>query len=452
MVERLSSCGKTGSSRRSFLQTAGKLAASSALLAGRIPAVHAGEDNTIQLALVGCGGRGTGAVADAFSTTGGPVKLVAMADLFADRLNASYGALSRQFADRVDVPPERRFVGFQAYRQAMDCLRPGDVVILATHAVFRPSHFEYAIQKGLHVFMEKSFAVDAPATRRFAKLAELSEQKNLKVGVGLMWRHSKARQEVIRRIHEGAIGDITMLRIYRMHGPVHVGKRPPQMSPIEFQIRRANCFAWVSGGVFVDYHIHNIDVACWVKGAWPVEVHGLGGRCWPEAGSQFDNYALEYTFADGTKLFVYSRYVANCYSTYSDYAHGTKGSAVIMTSLAAPEPRIYKSHRMVPEELVWKYPEPDCNPYHAEWQILLDAIRNDRPHNEARRAADANMAALMGRMATHSGQLVTWEEAWNSNFQFISDVDALSFDSPPPVPEGPEGEYEPPRPGLTREY
>jgi predicted dehydrogenase len=438
--------------RRGFLQTTGRLAVTSAAFGATLPAVHAAEDNTIQLALIGCGGRGTGAVADAFSTQGGPVKLVAMADLFADRLNASYGVLSRNYADRVDVPPERRFVGFDAYKHAMDCLRPGDVAILATHAVFRPSHFEYAIQKGLNVFMEKSFAVDAPASRRFRKLAELSEQKNLKVGVGLMWRHSKARQEVIQRIQEGAIGDITMLRIYRMHGPVHVGTRPPQMNPIEFQIRRANCFAWVSGGVFVDYHIHNIDVACWVKGAWPVEVHGLGGRCWPEAGSQFDNYALEYTFADGTKLFVYSRYVANCYSTYSDYAHGTKGSAVIMTSLAEPEPKIYKSHRMVPENLLWKFEGRDPNPYHAEWQILLDAIRNDRPHNEARRAADANMAALMGRMATHTGQLVTWEEAWNSEFQFVADVDQLSFDSPPPVAEGPEGTYEPPRPGLTKEY
>lgn len=444
--------GTVRSSRRQFLGKMGRLTLTSAVAGAALPAVHAAEDNTIQLALIGCGGRGTGAVADAFSTTGGPVKLVAMADLFADRLNASYGALSRNYPDRVDVPPERRFVGFDAYKHAIDCLRPGDVAILTTHAVFRPSHFKYAVDKGVNVFMEKSFAVDAPATRRFVQIAEESEKKNLKVAVGLMWRHSKARQEVIKRIHDGAIGDLTMLRIYRMHGPVHVRRRPEGMNPIEFQIRAANCFAWVSGGVFVDYHIHNIDIACWTKGAWPVEVHGLGGRCWPEAGSQFDNYALEYTFADGTKLFVYSRYVPNCYSTYSDYAHGTKGSAVIMTSLAAPEPRIYKSHRMVPEELVWKYPEPDCNPYHEEWQILLDAIRNDRPHNEARRAADANMAALMGRMAVHSGQLVTWEEAWQSNFQFVENVDALSFDSPPPVPEGPEGQYEPPRPGLTKEY
>lgn len=439
-------------SRRQFLKSAGMLAAASPVLNGVLPAVHAHHDSTLQLALVGCGGRGTGAVADAFATAGGPVKLVAMADLFADRLNASHGNLSRNYPELVDVPPERRFVGFDAYKHAMDCLRPGDVVILATHAVFRPSHFAYAVEKGLHVFMEKSFAVDAPSTRRFLQIAKEADKKNLKVGVGLMWRHSKARQEVIRRIHDGQIGDLTMLRIYRMHGPVHVPRRPPGMSPVEFQIRAANCFAWVSGGVFVDYHIHNIDIACWAKGAWPVEVHGLGGRCWPEAGSQFDNYALEYTFADGTKLFVYSRYVPNCYSTYSDYAHGTKGSAVIMTSLAAPDPRIYKSHRMVPEELVWRYPEPDCNPYHAEWQVLFDAIRNDRPHNEAIRAADANMAALMGRMATHSGQLVTWEEAWQSDFQFVADVDALSFDSEPPVPEGPEGDYQPPRPGLTKEY
>ncbi len=437
-------------SRRRFLRTSGGLAAASAL--SRAFPCHAGESSAIRLALVGCGGRGTGAVADAFSTTGGPVELYAMADIFEGRLATSFKQLSSAFPEKVKAPPERRFVGFDAYKKAIDCLRPGDVAILATHAAFRPSHFEYAVRKGVHVFMEKSFAVDAPATRRLLKAAELSEQKNLKVGVGFMWRHSKAREEAVKRIHDGAIGHVHTLRIYRVHGPVHCPPRPKDANPIAFQIQHASSFSWVSSGFFVDWHCHNVDIACWVKDAWPIAAQGFGGRCYREAGSQFDHYAVEYTFADGAKLFAFSRHMNGCWETYADYAHGSKGSAVLMESLAEPRPRIYSSQEMTPEKLVWRYPDPDINPYRAEWQLLLDAIREDRPHNEARRAAYANFAALMGRMATHTGQWITWDAAVNSNFQFVADIDALNFDSPSPIPENPDGTYPPPEPGITKEF
>jgi len=441
----------TAKSRREFLKLSGSIAAASALAGVAIPRCHAAESSTIKLAIVGCGGRGTGAVADAFSTTGGPVKLVAMADLFDNRLQASFKNLSAAFPDKMDVPPERRFVGFDAYKKAIDCLQPGDVALLTTHAVFRPMHFEYAVAKGVNVFMEKSFAVDAPATRRLMKAAEESEKKNLKVGVGFMWRHSKARQEVIKRIHDGAIGELHTLRIYRVHGPAHCPRKPPNVSDLEFQLRHQFSFNWTCGGFFIDWHCHNIDVACWTKGAWPVSAQGMGGRCYPEAGNLFDHYAVEYTFADGTKLFAFSRHMTGCWETYSDYAHGTKGSAVIMTNLSTPNPRIYKGHRMVDEDLVWKYPQPDCNPYHQEWQVLLDAIRQDKPHNEAKRAAEANLTALMGRMAVHTGQFVTWEQAMNSNFQFVKDIDHMTFDSPAPIQAGPDGIYPCPQPGQTKE-
>lgn len=437
-------------SRREFLVTAGAVLGTTLTLASRAAGVHVAEDNTIRLALIGCGGRGTGAVADAFSTTGGPVKLYAMADLFQDRLNASYQNLKTKYADRVDVPPERQFVGFDAFRHAIDCLRPGDVAILATHAVFRPMHFEYAVKKGVNVFMEKSFAVDAPATRRLMKAAEESEAKNLKVGVGFMWRHSRARQEAIKRIHDGAIGDVHTLRIYRVHGPVYTPNKPPEANEIEFQIRHAVCFNWVSGGFFVDWHCHNVDIACWAKGSWPVEAQAMGGRCYVDAGNLFDHYCVEYTFADGAKLFAFSRHMANCWSTYADYVHGSKGSAVLMTSLADPQPKLYKSQKMTADQVIWEFPAPDPNPYHAEWQVLLDAIRQDQPHNEARRAAEANMAALMGRMAAHTGQYVTWEQAWNSNFQYVADIDSLTFESEPPIRADKDGRYEPPLPGTTQ--
>lgn len=439
-------------SRREFLKTSGGIAATSALAGVAIPPCHAAGSSTIKLALVGCGGRGSGAVVNAFATTGGPVKLHAMADVFQDRLDSSLKNLTKKLGeDKVDVPEERRFIGFDAYKKAIDSLDPGDVVLLTTHAAFRPMHFEYAVSKGINVFAEKSFGVDSPAVRRWMKAAEASEKKNLKVGVGFMWRHCKARQEVIGRIHAGEIGDVHTVRIYRVHGPVRCPRRAPDQNEIEFQIRRATCFTWVSSGFFVDWHCHNVDVACWTKDAWPVSAQGMGGRCFPEAGSQFDHYTVDYTFPDGSKLFSFSRHMKDCWGTYSDFAHGSKGSAQIMKSLRRPEPRIYRGQNMAPEEVVWEYGEDAPNPYVEEWQVLLDAIRNDTPHNEARRAGEAEFAALMGRAAVHTGQLVTLEQVKNSDFQFVENIDDMSFDTPAPIKEGPDGLYEPPQPGITVE-
>lgn len=428
------------------------MGAGSVLAARMVSRLYAAQDSTIRLALVGCGGRGTGAVADAFATTGGPVKLYAVADLFEPRVQNSLKNLKERAADKVDVPPERQFIGFDAYRKAIDCLRPGDVVLLTTHAAFRPMHFEYAISKGVNVFAEKSFATDGPAARRWLKAAELSEKKNLKVGVGFMWRHSQARQETIQRIHEGAIGDMHTLRIYRVHGPVQCPPLPPGANELVFQLQNPNSFTWVSSGFFIDWHCHNIDVACWTKGAWPVAAQGMGGRCYEQAGSQFDHYTVEYTFADGTKLFAFSRHMNGCWETYADYAHGSKGSAVLMATLGEPRPKIYRGPSMTPENVVWEFRGSDPNPYVAEWQLLLDAIRQDKPHNEARRAGEAEIAALMGRMATHSGQYVTWDQALNSDFQFVADIDHMTFDTPAPIHAGPNGLYAPPQPGITREY
>jgi len=438
-------------SRRRFLAQTARVAAGSVLAGVALPRIYAAGNNTIRLALVGCGGRGTGAVADAFSAKGGPVKLHAMADLFENRLTRSLNNLNRNFQAKLDVPPERQFTGFDAYKKAIDSLAPGDVVLLTTHAAFRPLHFEYAVAKGINVFAEKSFATDSPAVRRWLKTAEVSEKKNLKVGVGFMWRHSEARKETIRRIHEGAIGDVHTLRIYRVHGPVHCPPRPKDANELTFQLQHPNSFNWVSSGFFIDWHCHNIDVACWTKGAWPVSAQGMGGRCYEKAGNQFDHYTVEYTFADGTKLFAFSRHMSGCWNTYSDYAHGSKGSAVIMAALGQPKPKIYKSHNMVPENLVWQYGRNDPNPYHTEWQILLDAIRQNKPHNEARRAGEAEVAALMGRMATHTGQYLTWDQTLNCKFQFVKDIDKMTFDTPAPITDAPDGIYQAPQPGITKE-
>ena len=440
--------------RREFLRVAGQTVAVSALAGLSVPYCHAAEDGTIRVALVGCGGRGTGAIGDALSTTGGPIKLFAMADLFPDRLQSSLKSLQEQFPDRVDVAPERQFIGFDAYRQAIDCLGPQDVVVLTTHAAFRPMHFQYAAEKGVNVFAEKSFATDGPAVRRWLQAAEVSEQKNLKVGVGFMWRHSEAREQVISRIHDGAIGDVHTLRIYRVHGPVICPPRPadrPDMNELMFQLRYPNSFTWVSAGFFIDWHCHNVDVACWAKGAWPVKAQGMGGRCYEHAGSQFDHYTVEYTFADGAKLFSFSRHMSGCWETYADYAHGSKGSAVLMDNLAQPRSCIYASQRIEGDAPVWEYGKDDPNPYRVEWQLLVDAIRQDKPHNEARRAGEADVAALMGRIATHTGQEVSWDDVVKSEFQFVNDIDSMTFDTPAPIHVEPGEIYPAPMPGITEE-
>jgi len=437
-------------SRRAFLILSGHVT-TAALLAQMGPRLYASEHNTIRLALVGCGGRGTGAVADAFAARGGPVKLVAMADLFEPRLKSSLENLKKIAAEKVDVPPERQFIGFEAYRKAIDCLAPGDVVLLTTHAAFRPMMFEYAVSKGINVFAEKSFATDAPNVRRWLKAAELSEKKGLKVGVGFMWRHSQARQEAIQRIHNGAIGDVHTLRIYRVHGPVQCPPLPAGANEIAFQLQQPNSFTWVSSGFFIDWHCHNVDVACWAKGAWPVSAQGFGGRCYQEAGSQFDHYTVEYTFADGAKLFAFSRHMNGCWNTYADYAHGSKGSAVLMETLGQPRSKIYRTQDMSKDNLIWQFKGDDPNPYRVEWQLLLDAIRQDKPHNEARRAGEAEVAAIMGRAATHTGQMVTWDQVMASDFQFVKDIDRLTFASEPPIHAGPDGLYAAPQPGITKE-
>src|SRR5512135_2413969 len=224
-------------SRREFLARGSAVAATSALAGVTIPWVHAAEDNTICLALIGCGGRGSGAVADAFDSPQGPVKLAVMADLFQNRLDKAHQVLSEKFAERVDVPPDRRFVGFDAYRKAIDCLRPGDVAMLTNYSGFRPAQLEYAVEKGVNVFMEKSFAPDAPGLRRIIKAGEAAEKKNLKIAAGLQCRHSRNRQELIKRIRDGELGQLQLLRAYRMQPVGELGRRPADEKELFWQIR-----------------------------------------------------------------------------------------------------------------------------------------------------------------------------------------------------------------------
>jgi predicted dehydrogenase len=449
---------KTDTTRREFIKTAGQVAAASALAGTAVPYVHAGEDNTIRIALVGCGGRGTGAAANALSTQNGPIRLVAMADVFENRLGQSHDNIENEFSSKMDVSPDRKFIGFDAYKKAMDCLKPGDIVLLTTPPAFRWVHFGYAIEKGLNVFMEKPVTVDGPTTRKMFDLADESVKRNLKVGVGLMCRHCSARRELHDRIKADQIGDLVTLKAYRqVSGGGLVRPKPDDISELMYQIRRFHGFLWASGGSFMDFLIHNIDECCWMKDAWPVKAQGSGARCYREdkLDQNFDNYAIEYTFGDGTNLFVYARTMPGCRQEFASYAHGSKGMAVISTSAHTPaKSRIYSGHSIVKGDLAWAYPQPEKNPYQLEWDHLIDAIRRDLPYNEARRGAEASLVTSMGRMAVHTGQLVTWDDILGCKHEFAPSVDRLTADSPAPLQVASAGHYPYPLPGILvdREY
>jgi predicted dehydrogenase len=469
-VESVEDTGMNHTTRREFLKTSGKAAVGAALVSAVARPGYTAEDNTIRVALVGCGGRGTGAVANALATRSGPIKLAAMADLFEERLERSYSALASAAtrvqgsadswiqgfeAAQVEAPPERRFLGFDAYQKAMDCLRPGDVVILATPVAFRWVHFTYAIAKGLNVFMEKPISVDGPTTRRMIQLAEDAAKKNLKVGVGLMCRHCKARWELYDRIKQGQIGDITTLRSYRLIGPAgFTGPMPGQMSELTYQIQRYLGFLWASGGVFHDFVAHNVDECCWMKDAWPVRADGMGSRCYrgDAVDQNFDHYSIEYTFADGCKLFLNSRYMPGCREEFASYADGTKGSAVISTFMHTPAKcRIFKGHTITRADMTWAFPQPEPNPYQLEWDHLVEAIRQDKPFNEVKRGAEAALVVVMGRKAVHTGQTVAFDEMLNDGHEFAPGVDKFTSESHAPVQAGPDGIYPVPQPGRLKD-
>jgi predicted dehydrogenase len=446
-------------SRREFLQTTGGVAAAAA-----VPFAYPQGSDLIQVALVGCGSRGTSAARNAMATKSGPISLVAMADAFEDRLKQSAANLGKAIGAQMDVPDDRRFVGWDAYRQAMDALRPGDIVILATPPAFRWVHFEYAITKRLNVFMEKPVTVDGPTSRRMLMLADEASQANLKVGVGLMSRHTRSLQELHERVENGELGEIVLMRGYRMHAPAGSAMSPPKpaaMSDLDYQVRRFHSFLWASGGLFSDFYIHHIDHLCWMKNGWPVKAQALGGRHYRQndkgvafVDQNFDTYAVEYTFADGAKFYFDGRCMTGGHGIYSSYVHGTRGVAIAARRNDYIGPSsIHRGQNPTPESRLWESSESG-NPYQDEWDVLVSAIRNDTPHNEVVRGVEASLVTSMGRMAAHTGQEITYEEMLNCEHEFAPDVGALTAASPAPLPPDADGRYAVPRPGQIgkREY
>ena len=453
-------------SRRKFLESAGKLAAVSALANVALPAVHPGGSDQIQVALIGCGGRGGGAAANALSAKRGPIKLVAMADLFPERLEKDLNELKEKHASQVDVPVDRQFLGFDAYKKAMDCLKPGDVAIFATPPAFRWVHFTYAIEKGLNVFMEKPVTVDGPTSKRMMALGRDASAKNLKVGVGLMSRHSRALEQLADRVHNGKIGPIILQRGYRMHGPGGYFSslpKPDGISDLLYQIKRFHSFIWASGGCFSDFYIHIVDHQCWMKNEWPVKAQALGGRHYrvsPEGvtyvDQNFDTYSVEYTYSDGSKFFLDGRTIAGCEKFYASYLHGTKGMGIVSKEGDCGAPSSLYKGQMTSDDMIWesKVDPAEEDPYLNEWNDLIDAIRDDKPYNEVQRGVEASLVASMGRMAAHTGMEITYDQMLNCEHEMAPDVDKFTMDSAAPLLADGNGRYPVPQPGIVtkREY
>lgn len=416
---------KPGASRRDFLKTSSLLAAGTTALGSlAMPrGVHAGADDTIKVGLIGCGGRGTGAASQALHTTG-PVKLVAVGDAFQDRIDQCVAQLEKdgEIKDRLDVPVERRFVGLDAYKKVIDA--GVDMVIMATPPGFRPIHLAAAVEAGKHVFMEKPVAVDAPGVRSVLESTAKAKQKGLALGVGLQRHHQAEYIETIKRLQDGAIGDIVATRVYWNGAGVWVHPKTPDQTEMQYQVRNWYYFNWLGGDHIVEQHIHNLDVSNWLKGAYPVRCQGLGGRqvrIAPEYGEIYDHFACEYEYADGTRMFSYCRHIPNCWDSVTEHAIGTKGTSDISASIIDAKGGDK-----------WKYRGKRANPYQVEHDDLFASIRSGNPLNEGENGALSSMTAILGRMATYSGKMLKWEDALNSKISLAPSE--FTWEATPPVP------------------
>ena len=416
-------------SRREFLRssTAGVLGgmALGGLALGR--SAYAGGDDLLKVGLIGCGGRGTGAAAQALNADKN-VKLTALGDAFADRLQKSLGELKKQegIAGKIDVPEERQFVGFNAYQQVIDS--GVDVVVLATPPHFRPAHLKAAIEAGKHVFCEKPVAVDAPGVRSVYETCRLAKEKNLSIVSGLCWRYDYGVRETMKRVLDGEIGDIVAIQENYLAATLWSHDRQPSWSDMEWQLRNWLYFTWLSGDHNVEQHVHSLDKASWAMGDKPpLKATGLGGRqvrTEAKYGNIFDHHAVIYEYPNGTRVFAFTRQQDGCSGDVEDYMLGTKGRAEIL-------------RHSVEGQNPWRYKGPKNNMYQTEHDELFAGIRSGNPINNGEYMTTSTMLAILGRMATYTGKTITWDEALASTESLVPPAyDWISLEVPPVAQPG----------------
>jgi predicted dehydrogenase len=417
-------------SRRDFLK-----ASTTAVVAGVLTSqlaiqrsAHAAGSDTLKIGLIGCGGRGTGAVGNAFAADSN-CRLVAMADAFPDSVQNSMMQLKKQAPERVAVEPDHCFSGFDAYQQLL--ATDVDLVILATPPHFRPAHLKAAIASGKHVFCEKPVAVDAPGVRSVLETTEEARKKNLSIVSGLCYRYDPPKQELIKRVHDGAIGDILTMQVSYNTGTLWHKGRQPAWSEMEYQLRNWLYFTWLSGDFNVEQHVHSLDKAAWaMHDEPPLQATGLGGRqvrTEEQWGNIFDHFSVVYEYANGVKLFAQCRQMAGCSVDVSDHLIGNKGSAEMMrATIEGPK--------------AWRYRGGKPNMYEEEHRALFAGLRTGNPLNNGVYMARSTMLAIMGRMASYTGQTLTWDQCLNSTEDLTPAKYEWADVAVPPVA----------KPGLTR--
>lgn len=401
------------------------------------------NEKKLKLAIVGCGGRGAGAGSQALKADEN-VELVAMADVFQDRLDKAFDNLSKAFGkDKIKVTDSKKFVGFGSYKKAID---EADVVILATPPGFRPQHFEYAIEQGKHVFMEKPVATDVAGIKKVLEAAKVAKEKKLNVVVGLQRRYQQNYLESYKRIKDGAIGKIVSGQVYWNNAGVWVRPRQENWTEMEYQMRNWYYFNWICGDHILEQHVHNIDVANWFIGEYPIQAQGMGGRevrKGKDHGEIFDHHFVEFEYPGGAVISSQCRHQKGCMKRVSETFQGTLGTSNT-TGRNIGNLKLYSG-----KEIYKHDGNGNNNPYQEEHDQLFKAIRTGGYLNNAEYGAKSTMSAIIGRMATYTGNIITWEDAMNSAHQLVPDENTLSWESMPPVVPDSEGNYPIPIPGIT---
>ncbi len=389
-------------SRRDFLKKSAVAAAGGvAARFGAIPAVHAAGSDTIKIGLIGCGQRGTGAADNALATDPA-VRIAAMGDVFKDHLDKSLEILTKSAPDRVNVPEERRFIGFDAYEKVL--ATDVNYVILATPPGFRPTHVKAAVAAGKNIFCEKPCAVDGPGIRKVLQAYEEAKPKGLSIVVGTQRRHQTGYLETMKRIHDGAIGEITAARCYWNQGKIWVYPRQEGWNDMEWQLRNWYYFTWLCGDHIVEQHVHNLDVVNWALGSTPLRAVGTGGRqvrTGPEYGHIYDHFAIDYEYPNGVHVASMCRQMVGCENNVSEALAGSKGFCQV-------------NKYTITGATPWQLGTNDNKPFVQEHADLIESIRSGKRLNELKNVAEATLTAIMGRMAAYTGQAVTWDQALDS--------------------------------------